>query len=67
MIHDEIKSNMHASIQNGLSVLNKFKMTFWSRLIAGAFLVMLSYLYLTSTNNYIVMLPKLDNRLLGKS
>ena len=62
--HKLQNSNMHVSIQNGESLLNKFKISVRSSLIFGVFLVgvMISFLYFT--NNSLVILPKLDNRYL---
>ena len=56
---------MHVSIQNGESLLNKFKISVRSSLIFGVFLVgvMISFLYFTN-NDLVMILPKLDNRFL---
>ena len=54
---------MHVSIQNGESLLNKFKISVRSSLIFGVFLVgvMISFLYFTN-NDLVMILPKLDTR-----
>ena len=56
--------NMQVSIQNGETLLSKFKITVRSSLIFGVFLVgvMITFLYFTSTNNSLMISTKLDNR-----
>lgn len=74
MIHDDTENishtytskyylNMQVSIQNGETLLSKFKITVRSSLIVGVFLVgvMITFLYFTSTNS-LVIFSKLDNR-----